>query len=86
MLVNKSLVNIYKFCPKIVSLYYGISATCKVSDHPRNASAKASTLLYHEGQVIKYECNSGYQLAEGNLIRACKLSGKFSGAPPTCLG
>ena len=38
------------------------------------------------GRVYGYECEEGFSLSRGDLIRACLNGGELTGQPPICLG
>jgi len=38
------------------------------------------------GQIYEYGCNTGYTLASGDLVRACKKDSTLTGSSPVCQG
>jgi hypothetical protein len=38
------------------------------------------------GQIYEYGCSTGYTLASGDLVRACKKDSTLTGSPPVCQG
>ena len=58
--------------------------TCPALTVPNAQIQGASSDPYHFNDVVKFVCNTGYQLVSGDLSRTCRSDGTWSGDPAVC--
>ncbi|KAL4217780.1 Bone morphogenetic protein 1 [Mactra antiquata] len=61
-------------------------AGCAYPGTPSDATmlTPSSASSINTGQIFEFECNGGYSLASGDLIRACLPTGELTGDQPVC--
>ena len=61
---------------------------CRILEPPENGEIVAFTNERRAGSVVVYQCNLGYQIANGvfSTTRLCRLNGSWSEQDPTCEG
>lgn len=90
------LVFTWKYKMKLIPFFY-ISFFCcflffKDNCPVPSVTLESNTELVNTGSalaiggVLQYRCKSGYSHTQGDLYRACKRSGSFTGDPPQCSG
>ena len=58
--------------------------TCPALTVPDAQIQGAASDPYHFNDVVKFVCNTGYQLVSGDLSRTCRSEGTWSGDPAVC--
>ena len=58
--------------------------TCPALTVPNAQIQDPSSDPYQFNDVVKFVCNTGYQLVSGDLSRTCRSDGTWSGDPAVC--
>lgn len=82
------LCKIYKF---IVILcywanYHVTAIECNEPSTQINSKVVERPSFLGYQAVVKFQCNSGYQLVSGDMVIICMENGNWSGNTPTCKG
>lgn len=59
---------------------------CSDPDVAGNATFHFSATINLLGSLAFYDCNTGFELTSGDLVRACTGDGFWTGSKPVCTG
>ena len=48
------------------------------------SDTETKNVSYHEGDILTYICDEGYEIKSGDLKRTCGRDGKWTGTSPGC--